>query len=378
MTIFKLPDLGEGLPDAEISQWHVAVGDVVKKDQILVSMETAKALVEVPSPFAGKVLKLYGKSGDTIKTGAALIEFEGTEGSKKSESKVSEDKGTVAGRLETRDEVIEEPEISVSETSHPTNPIKATPAIRTLAKGLKVDLKSIHPTGENGNITRQDVERMAKIQAEAGPLELLKGVRRAMIQTMMHAHAEVVAVTVVEDAKLLNWREDQDITVAIIQAMIAAQQQEPHLNAWFDSALMGLRVIREMHLGIAMDTTDGLFVPVIHHAEKMDAMALRTRINELKQEVQTRRVAPENLRGASISLSNFGKFTGRYANPVVVPPTVAILGVGRLREEPIAVENEVRICQVLPLSLSFDHRAVNGGEATRYLQAVIQYLEAME
>jgi 2-oxoisovalerate dehydrogenase E2 component (dihydrolipoyl transacylase) len=384
MPIFKLPDLGEGLPDAEISEWHVKVGDVVKLDQTLVAMETAKALVEIPSPFSGQITKLYGETGDIIKTGEPLIEYESKEIDKKNEANPSaqqtskahdlgEDKGTVAGKLETSNDVIQEPSLSIS--SHTSSTIKVTPAVRALAERLKVDLKNVLPSGPNATITSKDVELAAKTLEALGPLELLKGVRRAMAHSMSLAHSEVVPVTLMEDAKLLAWNKDEDITVRLIQALLAGIKREPALNAWYDSKAVGRRILQDVHLGIAMDTTDGLFVPVIHHVEKLDANAVRSHIDTYKESVQNRTVSPEDLRGGTITLSNFGKFAGKYTTPIVVPPMVAILGVGRLREEAVVITNKLEICKVLPLSLTFDHRAVTGGEATRFLGAVIESLE---
>jgi 2-oxoisovalerate dehydrogenase E2 component (dihydrolipoyl transacylase) len=382
MTIFKLPDLGEGLPDAEIVEWHVKEGDTIAIDQSLVSMETAKAVVEVPSPFAGRIKKLYGKSGDVILTGAPLVELESESNaasvtnaaSTTNVDRSSEDSApTVAGKLEVGNTVLKESPMGLSNRA--PGGIKATPAVRALAQRLKVDISSVRPTGAHGTITTQDIEHAAAAHSEAGPLELFKGVRRSMAQVMIQSHNEVVPVTVVEDAKLIHWTSKQDITVRIIQAIIAACKQEPALNAWYDSKAMGRRLVSSLHLGLAQDTHDGLFVPVIHQAETLNATQLRQKIDELKKQVEDRHISLQDLRGATFTLSNFGKFAGRYANPIIVPPTVAILGVGRIRDEVVAVKGEVKICSVLPLALTIDHRAVTGGEATRFLGLVIKALE---
>lgn len=351
--IFNLPDLGEGLPDAEIATWYVKVRDWVEKDQNLVSLETAKALVDVPSPMAGRLVKLFGHRGDIIKTGEPLVEFEAEK----------KDTGTVAGRLEESNTVLKE------------NTVHIMPAVRALATRLQVDLKSIKPTNPDGILTTKDVEEAAKKISAAGSLELLKGVRRTMAVSMSQSHTEVVSVTVVEDAKCINWSKTEDITIRLIQAIIFAAKKEPALNAWYDGKAIGRRLIDEINIGIAMDTADGLFVPVMHHADKADPITLRKRLDLLKTEVQSRKILPENLKGASFILSNFGKFSGRYANPIIMPPTVAILGAGSLREEVVVVNGKSTVCPVLPLSLTFDHRAVTGGEATRFLGAVIQCLE---
>lgn len=449
MTIFKLPDLGEGLPDAEITAWHVKEGDHVAVDQSLVSMETAKAVVEVPSPFAGRIKKLYGNKGDVIQTGNPLVEYEREETAKDHENfpqqntshenikheNTSRDNtagATVAGKLEVGTTILTEHPMGLSRKSTATT-IKATPAIRALAQRLNVNLANVTATGPAGTLTTMDVERAAHSSNTShsshavpnapssspktslsnsskrsfatllpqgqteGQLEPLRGVRRTMAQAMMQSHAEVVPVTVMDDAKLFAWKinssstqkTDQitndatiqktnlqyDITVRLIQAICAGLKAEPALNAWFEGESLGRQLVKHVNLGLAVDTADGLFVPVIHEAETLDAAAIRQKVDVLKKQVSERTIRPEELRGVSFTLSNFGKFAGRYANPIIVPPTVAILGVGSLREEVVAVNHQPTVCPVLPLALTFDHRAVTGGEATRFLGAVIESLE---
>lgn len=393
MTIFKLPDLGEGLPDAEVVEWHVKVGDLISLDQKLVSMETAKAVVEVPSPFTGRVVKLFGPPGALISTGAPLVEFEtvNTETAVNSELKPSlpadnlssvggvttahNDKpATVAGKLDMEDTVINDSsQVFSKESSVPTN-IKATPAVRALAQRLKIDLATVTPTGAEQTLTLKDVENAAKTLEALGPLEPLKGPRRTMAQMMSLSHASVVPVTVMDDATLMHWTEGEDITVRLIQAIVAALQKEPALNAWFDAKAMGRRLSNEIHLGLAVDTGEDLFVPVLRNVETLNAQQLRQKIDELKKKVYERSLTPQDLRSATMTLSNFGKFAGRYSNPIVVPPMVAILGVGKLREEVIVFEEKTQISKTLPLSLTFDHRAVTGGEATRFLGHLLETL----
>ncbi len=362
MSIFKLPDLGEGLQEAEIREWHVSVGDEVKVDQLLVSVETDKAVVDIPSPQSGHIQKLNGEPGDILQVGAALVEFEGAEPE-------PTDKGTVVGRVEVGQEVVNEKPTAAGRA---TVGVKAMPAVRALAQRLNVDLSVVTPSGPDGTVTAADVQRVAKILAEVGPLEPLRGVRRAMARSMTQAHAEVAVVTVVDDADIDAWKDGEDITLRLIRAIVAACKVEPALNAWYDSDSVGRRVIEKIDLGIAVDTSDGLFVPVLHDVGNRKPDDLRKGLDALKKDVQARTVPPEELRGYTITLSNFGRFGGRYADPVVVPPTVAILGAGHSRPEVVAVDGKPAVHQILPLSLSFDHRAVTGGEATRFLAAVIE------
>lgn len=367
MTIFKLPDLGEGLPDAEIHEWFVKVGDWVNTDDPLVAMETAKAVVEVPSPQSGKIATLHGEPGEVIKTGDALVSFE-TEAARA-------DQGTVVGNLEVSTTVSEDTFTIGSSQTH-SKSIKATPTIRHLAKKRNVDLNILKGSGEHGLITREDVEQAAHASAQIPEgFQPLQGVRRAMQHTMLKSHQEVVPVSIFDEADIQNWPANTDITIRIIQAIIAGAKEEPALNAWFDSKHCARKCFSSVHLGLAMDTAEGLFVPVIHQAEEMSDQQLREQINTFKRTVADRSVAKEQLQGASITLSNFGKFSGKFASPIVVPPMVAILAVGRLYEGAVSQSGEVKAHHLLPLSLSFDHRAVTGGEATRFLGAVIASLQ---
>ena len=367
MEIFNLPDLGEGLPDAEIHEWYVKEGDMVQLDQPVVSMETAKAVVDVPSPQAGTIVKCYGKPGTVIKTGHPLIAFEISTQSKK-------DKGTVVGTLEQSHEAA--PDNFIIRSNSSANRPKATPAVRTLAKKLGVDLSTLTGSGEHGLITKEDVE----ISALPSPLfdegfEPLHGVRRAMYQSMVESHKQVVPVTIFDETDIHAWESDEDITVRLILAIIEAAHQEPALNAWFNTDNKARKCFNEVHLGLAMDSEEGLFVPVISNSQSMTNTSLRDQINILKTGVLKRNLPQETFKGATFTLSNFGKFAGRFASPIIVPPMVAILAVGRSYDAIVSVDGKPQSHRLIPLSLSFDHRAVTGGEATRFLGIIKQCLE---
>ena len=374
MKIFNLPDLAEGLAEAEIHEWHVKVGDIVKVDQPLVTMETAKAVVEVPSPQAGKIAKLHGNKGEMIQTHAPLVEFE--EGP---EVAAAKDNGTVVGSLQESGTILDEGDMIIGAARTVTSSVKAMPAVRALAKSLNVDIGAVKPSGPQGQITADDVKNFASTGQSTkmkmpGEVSTLHGVRRAMAMAMSQSHQEVVPVTIIDDADITNL-SNKDITACIIQAMVAGVKAEPSLNAWYDGKNLERCLIKSINLGLAMDTDDGLFVPVLKNIENATAEELRNTIDTYKKTVRARTVAPSDLQGATITLSNFGMIAGRYATPIIVPPMVAILGCGRLRDEPRVVEGKVEIRRVLPLSLSFDHRAVTGGEATRFLGAVMKALE---
>jgi 2-oxoisovalerate dehydrogenase E2 component (dihydrolipoyl transacylase) len=372
MKIFRLPDLGEGLPDAEIREWYIQEGDEVKVDQPMVAMETAKAVVDVPAPRAGRIAKLYGKAGDVINTGAPLVEF--TDGEDQAA------KGTVVGNLEIGNTIIQETATGIKPTAAPAASIKAIPAVRALAKKLNVDLNAVTATGANNQITVADVERAAE-QPIATPTELtdgvsLRGVRRAMAITMAQSHSEVAPVLLVDDADIQAWAAGADITGRIIRAVIAACQAEPSLNAYYNGKAMAIQLQKAVHLGLAMDAAEGLFVPVIKNAQELTPTEWRNKINAFKEQVKTRTVPQDDLKGATIVLSNVGTFAGKYASPIIVPPTVAIIASGRIRDEVVAHKGKIEIHRIIPISLSFDHRAVTGGEAARFLAALIHDLQA--
>lgn len=364
MKIFKLPDLGEGLPDAEVVEWHVKEGDTVAVDQLLVSMETAKAVVEVPSPYAGIIMKLHGKKGDVINTGLPLVSFDGEEAPRK-------DTGTVVGKVEVGDVVVKEMPTSIGGGSQ----IKVLPAVRAIAKKMNVDLSTVQATGPDGMITKEDVERAKSSAQSMGPMEALSGVRKAMSSAMQGSHAVVVPVTLFDDADITQWKT-KDFTARLVKAICYACAKEPSLNAWFDGKTVSRRLFDDCHIGLAMDTEQGLFVPVIEKAQNKDSALLRSEIEVLKKDVKARTIKPERLRGNTITLSNFGNFAGRYATPIVVPPSVAIIAVGKVREEVKAIQGDPMVRTILPLSLTFDHRAVTGGEATRFLGYLIENLSA--
>jgi pyruvate dehydrogenase E2 component (dihydrolipoamide acetyltransferase) len=454
---FHLPDLGEGLPDATIVEWLVADGATVRLDEPLVSMETAKAVVEVPSPYSGKLVKRHGGAGDIIVTGAVLAEFEldpnapqraeaestghhhappkaaapgrgvGNEAADGTGVVASDeggeivtnddsgraDEGTVVGAMQSSDRVHAEQAMSIGG-------VKAVPAVRALAKKLGVDLARVRPGGAGDVVTLKDVREAAAagtarvgsrapaaatpaapapraepaaaaqrttLSAAGKPMrttpptvsasgqpEQLKGVRRNMARVMADAHANVVPTTIVDDADLHAWIGKQDITARLVRSIVAACKAVPALNAWFD----GENLTRTMHphvdIGIAVDTDDGLFVPALRNADMLDGNGIRQAIQRLRTQVGDRSIPPSELAGYTISLSNFGMFAGRYATPVVVPPCVAIVGAGKLCHDVVAVMGGIEVHRRMPISLTFDHRACTGGEAARFLKALLDDL----
>ena len=446
---FHLPDLGEGLPDATIIEWFVKVGDVIRLDEPLVSMETAKAVVEVPSPVSGKVLKLAGNAGDIVITGAMLAEFEpdpnlpqradgqdtghahgppkavgaasSREPSPDEETKACaedgapttaerDDAGTVVGAMQSSNVVHQEQAVAVGG-------IKAMPAVRAMARKMGVDLARVRATGAEGAVTMADVKQAAangtahvggasaptraSVGAEAPPTmpartalsasgkpmrtqppsvsvtgqpEQLKGVRRNMARVMADAHAKVVPTTLCDDADVQAWAPGNDVTARLIRAIVSACKAVPALNAWFDGEKLSRTLHPQVDIGIAVDTDDGLFVPALRNADILDARGIRESLNRLRVQVEDRSIPATELTGYTISLSNFGMFAGRYATPVVVPPCVAIVAAGRARHQVTPVMGGFESHKVIPLSVTFDHRAATGGEAARFLKAMIDDL----
>lgn len=372
MKYFKLPDLGEGLPEAEIVRWHVNVGDTVKVDQLMVEVETAKAIVEIPCPQDGVIVALFGVDGDIIHTGEPLVEFQ---------SDQQDDSGTVVGQLKiaesgsTADHFIIGAAPSSQQAHHAPTPIRSTPAIRALAKHLKVDLEQLTPAPGKQMISAADVEKAAELQQTHGEATPLRGVRRTMAKAMALSHAQVVPVTLMEDADINDWKQGTDLTMRLIQAVAKACQASPNLNAWFDGNSLNLRVLSEVNIGIAVDSEGGLFVPVLNNVANRSLKDLRKGLNKMREDIKTRSIPPSEMQGATITLSNFGTIAGRYANPVVVPPQVAIIGCGVARDEVVVKKGEMKIRKILPLSITFDHRAATGGEAARFMAALIEDLQ---
>ena len=384
MTLFNLPDLGEGLPDAEIREWFVQIDDYIKMDQPMVAMETAKAVVDIPAPFNGKVTQLYGKAGDIIKTGTPLIDIE------EENQPDTKDKATVVGNLQLGSAILQESATGIQPKplmAHPNKGIKATPAIRALAKKLGINLADYQGSGPDGQITVADLEKMPRQgssekivsssnNALAVGYEPLRGVRRAMVMAMEKAHQSIVPVTLVDDADIHAWQEKTDITLRLIRAIMSACQREPRLNAWFDESNLALCQRSQIDLGIAMDAPEGLFVPVLKDIARSSAINLRKSIDKFKTEVKSRSISPEDLLGATFVLSNVGVFAGRYASPIIIPPMVAILAVGRMTESVVSEQGKLVVHKLLPLSLTVDHRVITGGEAARFLSALIMDLQA--
>ena len=277
---------------------------------------------------------------------------------------------------------------------------RAVPAARELARRLNIDLDGIRGSGRDGLVTLDDVlgaspaapapptapripvatssMRPASEATESGEIEVLRSLRRAMAQSMTLARDNVMECTVFDDADIEGWKAQGDFTVRLLRAIGAGCKAEPGLNAWFDGSTQGRRLFHHIQVGIAVDTPDGLLVPVIRDVGNRDAATLRAEVNRLKTGARERTLPATDLRDFTIMLSNFGVMAGRYATPVVVPPSVAILGAGRISRDVVAIGDRIEAHRRIPLSLTFDHRCVTGGEAVRFLTSVIGDLQLPE
>jgi len=379
MSTFKLPDLGEGLAEAEILEWHVKPGDHVLVDQPMVSVETAKAVVEVPVPYSGTVVALHGAVGDIVATGAPLIDF---------------DSGTVVGSMPatSEEEFVESATVSRARgNGNGDARSRAVPMARALARRFGLDLENIAGSGPKGLIKLDDVLEQMQIpalpglsRAEApsplvpagGAAEPLRGARRAMAHSMSMSRDQISLSTVCDDADIHAWSRRGDYMLRLMRAMISACRAEPALNAWYDSAGNSRILLKHIDLAIAVDTPGGLIVPVLRNIQDKTPDELRAALLAQKAAAHERCIAPEDLRDFTLMLSNFGTLAGRYGIPLVVPPAVAILGAGKVRQDAVVLEGAVVAHRRMPLSLSFDHRCITGGEACRFLAAVIGDLES--
>ena len=388
MSVFKLPDLGEGLSEAEILRWHVKAGEHVEVDAPLLSVETAKAVVEVPSPVSGRILRLHAEPGQRLEIGAPLVEFDSDTPA------AATDSGTVVGHMPEAGDQDAANALLATANAVGSARVRAVPAARALARSLGVELTSLTGTGRNGLITLDDVMAVglpnrassskmlpagpARALDDSGDVEVLRSLRRSMAQSMSLSRDSVMECSVFDDADLHAWRARSDYTARVLRAITAGVRAEPVLNAWFDAQSQTRTLFEHIDVGIAVDTSDGLLVPVVRQVGKRSPSQLRQDLDRLKHAARERTIASEELRNFTFMLSNFGTMAGRYATPVVVPPAVAILGTGRVRPDVVAVGDRIEIHLRMPLSLTFDHRVVTGGEAVRFLAAVIADLEQSE
>jgi len=381
---FKLPDLGEGIAEVELRRWVVTEGQPVKQHQVVAEVETDKAVVEVPSPREGVVAKLFAREGDVIRVGETLL----TIGTVEQQTARPRSVGIV-GELP---EVEEPPKRTLSSSE---SDIKATPLVRRLARERGIDLQTITGSGPRGSITPEDLEQQVPAVPAGfdafGPVELvpLRGVRRAAARNVRAAQQHTAFVTVTEevDITVLSLLRNREQAAAgshgthltflpfFIKAVQHALQSFPSLNAAIDDDTETIILKKHYHFGIAVETPDGLMVPVLRDVDRKSILDLAAEIQLLGQKTRDRTITLEEMKGSSFTITNFGTFGGLFATPIINWPDVAIIGFGRIAERPWVHDGVIAIRTILPISLTFDHRITDGATASLFVTRVRGYLE---
>lgn len=378
---FHFPDVGEGIAEGEIVSWLLKEGDWVKQDQDLVEVETDKALVTLPCPYEGKILKLHAEPGSRIRVGDVLVTVEEGEVSEATETAAKKDAGTVVGRLEE------------AETAVTTSVVEALPAVRALAKELGVDLRGVKGTGPQGRITREDVKRLTpgKEIDIYGLVERvpLRGIRRSVARHVAEASKRIADVTIWADADITDLEkvrakekgvaQEKGVRLTylpfVIKAVIPALKSYPKLNSQLDEELEEIILKKYYNIGIAVDTPDGLMVFVVKEADQKAILDLAKEIGALSEKARKRKLELSELRGSTFTITNYGVIGASYGTPIINYPEVAILGMGKIEDRPLVKEGQIVIRRILPLSLAFDHRVIDGVEAARFMNSVIEHLE---
>ncbi len=401
---FKFPDVGEGIAEGELVKWRVREGDAVKEHDVIAEIETDKAIVEIPSPVSGTVVKLHHKEGDTVKVGETLatIGDKGEETIKEKEKRPS----SVVGEIpEEAVEITKETIVSEPASIEPITPV--APAVRRLAKDMNVNLGLIKGTGLEGRITEEDVRGAAGQKGVTEPTPAakisrkydfygmiervpLKGVRKASAAHVTQSAFTIPHVTHMDEAdvtELARMREKEKLRLEndgihltylpfIIKAVIHSLKEHPFLNASLDSEHEEVIHKKYYNIGVAVDTPEGLIVPVVKEADSKSIIDIAREIEQLSEKARDRKIDLADLKGGTFTITNVGVIGGLYATPIINYPESAILATGKIRDVIKLDENgRVKIRKVLSLSLSFDHRILDGAEAARFTNRVKEHLE---
>ncbi len=417
--IFNFPDIGEGLDEGTILEWYVKKGQTVKVGDALVKMETDKVVADIPSPREGVIVAVYGKVGETIHVGNALaeIEIEGVHGDAAQElvkeaaatEAVKEEGAGVVGTLEIAGNnafmpASDEGTIENDKTQVPDHNVKAlaTPVSRAIAKELGVDINQVSGTGPGGRVMKDDIIKFKQQLSYSAPLatakssddsdlievEKLTQIRKTIAKNMIQSKHNAAHMTVFDDvdvAELIRLRNkfkeryvSEGIKLSylpfILKATAIALKKHKMLNSEMDMENGTMIYKKYYNIGIAVDTEDGLLVPVIKNVDKKSIKELAKEIAEISEKARTRSIKLEDMKDGTFTVTSFGSIGGKYAVPVINYPQAGILGIGRIYETPVVKNGQVAVGSVLPLSLSVDHRIVDGGEVSRFLNDIIAYL----
>jgi pyruvate dehydrogenase E2 component (dihydrolipoamide acetyltransferase) len=385
---FVLPDLGEGITEGEVRKWLVKVGDMVEEHQNVLEIETDKAVVEVPTPKKGKVTKLNKQEGDIVKVGEVLMTI-AEEGEAAEEKPVKAEPGEPAE---------EKPKKSVSVVGvlpEEEEKVLAPPAVRAAAREAGVDIDTLKGSGPAGSVTMEDVKAAAgkgkKAEDVFGPVERrpLKGLRRTIAKNLSVAQRTTAFVTGMDEADItelweLREREkkgllDKGVHLTFLpffmKAVIHALPEHPMLNASLDDEREEVIIKKYFNLGVAVDTPDGLMVPVVRDAAKKTILELAVELQELSVKARERKIKLEEMKGGTFTITNWGHFGGTFATPIINYPEAAILGIGKIAEKPWVKDRQIVIRKIVPLSLTFDHRLTDGVDASLFLSKILSYLE---
>lgn len=410
MFEFKFSDIGEGVHEGEILKWEVEVGDEVKEGDTLCVVETDKVNAELPSPVSGKVAQILYKVGDTIHVGNTIIVIDDGSGTAVTPdvttaqvSEEEEESAGVVGEIEVSSEVI----ASSSEASKPasapsTKKVLATPVARALAKDLGVDIQQVKGTGPAGRVMKEDIYQAKEETAPTRPaievpaLKTTGEVERIKLTKMRKTIAKnmVASKTIIphtatmmdyDVTKLVNFRrEHKPLAEAkaikltympfIVKAVTIALKEFPIVNASLDEANDEIVLKKYYNIGIAVDTEEGLMVPVVKNADQLSIFDIAKEIEATAEAARTRSIGLDKLTGGTFTITNYGTVGANYGVPVINHPESAIIGIGMIEKKPVVVDNEIVIRDIMPVSISFDHRIIDGGDAGRFLLRVKELL----
>jgi pyruvate dehydrogenase E2 component (dihydrolipoamide acetyltransferase) len=421
---FKLPDLGEGIHEGELRKWLVKEGDAVQEHQPIAEIETDKAVVELPSPKTGRILKLNFKEGETMRVGDVVVVI-GEEGEKAAAPapapsaprpvapalsippprRIAKGATGAVGELEEAPDEEEEPARKPGAPVSPVAMVEALPAVRKLAQELSVDLAKVHGTGPGGRITDADVKNAAgkgppAAVVRAGPritfedygrvLRIpLKGLRKTISENLTRAFQTTVPVThmdevdVTELAELRQKKkklaEDKGYPLTylpfIAKAAVIALKEHPYVNSSLDDSTGEIVVKQYYNIGFAVDTTDGLIVPVVKGCDQKSILEIAKDLYMRAEETRNREIKLEDLKGGTFTITNIGTIGGGHATPIINHPECAILALGAITDKAVVREGQIVIRKILPLSLTFDHRIIDGAETARFVNDLKKHLE---
>ena len=405
---FKLPDLGEGVVEAEIVAWHVKPGEEVRVDQPLVDVMTDKATVTIPSGLVGRVLRTHGNVGETVAVGAELVSFdtpvEASEARRQGDKEIAVAESPDCLPLSMS---ACSPQPVVQRAAHPadilsTEPApQASPAVRRRARELQVDLKEVHGTGPNGRITHADVD--VHLRSEVSPPVLprrgaygshtteiqMVGLRRRIAEKMVVSNTQIPHFSYIEEVditELESLREHLNggrtdgqpkLTYLpfIMLSVSRALARFPQLNAHYDDKREVITRYEAVHLGVATQTERGLCVPVVRHAEAMDLWQAAREMRRITEAARNHSISRDELTGSTFTVTSLGRMGGLAATPIINHPEVAILGINKAMDRPVVHQGQIAVRRILHLSASFDHRVVDGADGATFIQCVKDYLE---